>query len=204
MQLARESLPLELLCLDDTAQRVARDALGEVDGDGRPGCERFCEAHVLVGEPHVAAFLVVGGDDADRPVAQHHRHEDAGPGAHLPACLLIHLDVVDERVDPFASPSLQDAPRLRRLPLQAHSTELIRPFSVGGADDQAPVRDGKRDQDDACMHELAEPRGDEVEQAREVDLGGERVRDLVQGLELLQPAGRRLVQSRVLDRDGSL
>ena len=188
VQLPRESLPLQLLRPDDTAKRVARDALGEVDGDRRPGCECFCEAHVLVGEPHVAAFLVVGGDDADRPVAQHHRHEDAGPGAHLPACLLIHLDVVDERVDPFASPSLQDAPCLRRLALQRIPTELLRPFAVGGADDAGSrPATGRAIRTRRALHELAEPRGDEVEQAREVDLGGERVRDLVQRLELLQP-----------------
>ena len=165
MQLSRKSLPLQFLSPDDSAKRVARDALGKVDGHGRPGCECLGEAHVLVVEPHVSALLVVGGDDADRPVAQHHRDEDAGPRAHLPACLLIHLDVVEEGVDPFASPSLQDAPCLRRLPLQADSTELFRPFSVGGADDQAPVRDGKRDQNEARVQELAEPCSDEVEQA---------------------------------------
>ena len=48
MQLAREPAALELLALDDAAERVAGDAVGEVDGDGGAGGEGLCEAQVVV------------------------------------------------------------------------------------------------------------------------------------------------------------
>ncbi len=48
------------------------------------------------------------------------------------------------------------------------------------------------------------PAGDEVEQRLELDLGRERRADLVEALELAEPAGGGLVQARVLDRDGGL
>ena len=52
--------------------------------------------------------------------------------------------------------------------------------------------------------ELAQARGDDCEERLELDLRGERVADLVQRLELAQPARRGLVQARVLDCDGGL
>src|SRR5262249_8357282 len=54
------------------------------------------------------------------------------------------------------------------------------------------------------VDELAQAPGDEPEQRLELDLRGERVADLVERLELLEPPRRRLVQPRVLDRDGRL
>ncbi len=61
-----------------------------------------------------------------------------------------------------------------------------------------------RDHDEPGFHQLAQPRGDELEQLGQLDLRDERVDDLVQGLELGQPAGRRFVQPGVLDGDGGL
>ena len=48
VQLAGEPRALELLRLDDAAQRVAAHALGEVDGDRRPRGERLGEADVVL------------------------------------------------------------------------------------------------------------------------------------------------------------
>ena len=45
---------LDLLRLHDAAERVARDALRERDGDGGAGCENLGHAQVGVGEPGVA------------------------------------------------------------------------------------------------------------------------------------------------------
>ena len=70
VQLAREPAPLELLRLDDPAQRVAGDARREVDGDGGARRERLGEPQVGLGEAGVAAFAVVRDDDADRPAAR--------------------------------------------------------------------------------------------------------------------------------------
>ena len=54
------------------------------------------------------------------------------------------------------------------------------------------------------MGELAQPSRDQRQQARQLDLGQQRVPDLVQRLHLPQPVRRRLVQARVLDRHGRL
>ena len=67
-----------------------------------------------------------------------------------------------------------------------------------------PSRRRQRDQDEPGVHQLAQAGGDELEHPSDVDLGDERARDLVQRLELLQPAGRRLVEPCVLDRDRGL
>ena len=67
VQLAREPAPLELLRLDDPAQRVAGNAGREVDRDGGARRERLGEPQVGLGEARVAAFPVVGDDHADRP-----------------------------------------------------------------------------------------------------------------------------------------
>ena len=67
MQLARQAAPLELLRLDDPAQRVAGDACGEVDGDSGAWGEGLGQAQVGIGEARVGALLVVGDDHADRP-----------------------------------------------------------------------------------------------------------------------------------------
>ena len=77
-------------------------------------------------------------------------------------------------------------------------------LSVGGADDEPSVGGGQDDEDEPGMDELAQAGRDEVEHARDVDLGHERARNLVERLELLQPAGRRFVETRVLDRDRGL
>ena len=62
----------------------------------------------------------------------------------------------------------------------------------------------ERDQDESCVDELAEVPCDEPEERLELELGHERVADLVQRLELPQPARRALVEPRVLDRDRCL
>ena len=67
-------------------------------------------------------------------------------------------------------------------------------------DTQATRHIGKGDQHDARVDQLLQPPGNKIEQRLELDLGGERIPDLVQGLELTQPTSRRLVQTSVLDR----
>ena len=52
--------------------------------------------------------------------------------------------------------------------------------------------------------ELAQPSRDQRQQLRQLDLAGERIADLVQGLELAQPAGRGFVEACVFDGHGGL
>ena len=67
VQLPRQSAPLELLRLDDPAQRVAGDTRGKVDGDRGAWSEGLGQAEVGIGEAWVGAIPVVGDDHADRP-----------------------------------------------------------------------------------------------------------------------------------------
>jgi len=54
------------------------------------------------------------------------------------------------------------------------------------------------------VHQLPQAGSDEVEDAGELDFRNERARDLVERLELLQPAGGSFVQAGILDRDRRL
>ena len=52
--------------------------------------------------------------------------------------------------------------------------------------------------------QIPEPLADEGQQARDVGLVDDRSHRLVKRLELARPPCRRLIETRVLDRDGSL
>ena len=204
MQLAREPPPLELLAGDHTAEGVAGDALREVDRRRRPLRERLCDPQVVVGEARVAADLVEGAHDADRFVPQHERDEQAGARADPAGELLVDLGVVDDRVDALAPPPLED-PRALGAGLghdRAHQRACA--LAVCGLDPKAPVGTRSSDHDRLRADQLAEPLGDQSEHARQLDLGQERVPDLVQRLQLAEPARRRLIEPRVLDRDRGL
>ena len=78
VQLAREALALELLRLHDTSDRLAADALREVDGPGRPGGERLREPQVVVVEARVGPGPVVG-ERLRRSHVRRPRAERTGP-----------------------------------------------------------------------------------------------------------------------------
>ena len=79
----------------------------------------------------------------------------------------------------------------------------VRALAFGGGHPQE-VALRERDHDQLRVDQLVQPAGHEAEERSELELGGERVADLVQGLELAQPPRRALVQPSVLDRDGGL
>ena len=139
VELAREPAPLELLRLDHAAQRVARDARGEVDGDRGPRREGLGEAQVVVGEARVGALPVVGDDHADRPLAGDERDVEAAARAEPPGGVLVDLGIVDERVDPLGPAPLEHAAALRRRPLELHADDLVGAFAVGRLDPEGPV-----------------------------------------------------------------
>src|SRR5207302_4264306 len=70
--------------------------------------------------------------------------------------------------------------------------------------DAQAVWDGQRDRHDPRINQLPEPLDHELQQAWQVELADERRADLLQGLEMPRPRGRRLVEARVLDRDRRL
>ena len=121
-----------------------------------------------------------------------------------PRRLLIDLDVVDHRVHPLAAPAREHAPHLGGAGVEPIAQDLLGAVAVGGLDAELAVRLRQRDEHEPRADELAQAARDEVEEAIQVELHGERVADLDERLELAQPARRRLVQPRVLDRDGGL
>ena len=74
----------------------------------------------------------------------------------------------------------------------------------GRLDAQVAAADRDRRDDELGVDQLGQPGGDQLEQGGELGLACHGVADLGQGLELREPARRRLVQARVLDRDRRL
>ena len=118
--------------------------------------------------------------------------------------LLVDLGILEHRVDPLAVAALQHPARLRAGEVEPHADDAVGAFALRRRDAKRLTGLGQRDQHQACVDELAHAAGDEREERFQVELGYERVRDLVQRLELTEPAGRRLVEPRVLDRDRRL
>ena len=198
----RESRALELLRLDHPPHDIAGHPLGQVDCRPRPRSQGFGEPDVVVREGGGRAELVVRDHDSDRPAAHDQRNEERRAHAHPLRGLLIDLRVVLDRVDPLARPALEDSSRLGAADRERHAHEPVGVLilAVGGGNAKlAATRHGKRDQHEASVDETAEPARDQLEQAVELELSGDRITDLVQRLELAQPAGRALVQASVLD-----
>ena len=205
MQLAREALALELLGRHDPAQGIALHALRELDRYGRTRGEDLGEAHVVVGEAGVRRReLVVGRDHADRAVLDEQRHPEAGAGVDAAGEDAVDLGVVEHRVDPVAAAALQHAPRLGLVQRQQLALHLVR-LLAGRRDDPDVLRACRqRDRHEPSLQQVVEPLRDQVEQPVDRRLARHRAADLHQRLELPRPAGGRLVQARVLDRDGRL
>ena len=151
-----------------------------------------------------AALPVVGDDHPDRPAAGDERDVEAAAGAEASGSFLVDLGIVEERVDALSPAALQHAAALRPCSLELHADDLTGVVAVGCLDPQRPVAGGQRDRHQPCADQGAQAAGDQLEQARELDLARERRPDLVQRFELLRPGRRRLVQARVLDRHGCL
>ena len=83
-------------------------------------------------------------------------------------------------------------------------TQLLRGRPGGRLDPQVAAAGGDRDHHQLARRSARAAARRSAEQRRQLRLAGDRVADLGQRLELAQPARRRLVQARVLDRDGGL
>ena len=203
VELAGEPAPLELLGLDDTPHRVAADALREVDGDRGSRRERLRESKVVVAERGRRPLLVVGDQHPDPPPAHDERDIQARMDAEPARRRLVDLGVLEHGVDALAPRPFEDASRLGGRELEPHAGDAVAPVTLGRSDPQCvPLR--QRDQDEPGADELPQAPGDEREQRLELELRGEREPDLVQRLELPQPARRALVEPGVLDRHRGL
>ena len=128
---------------------------------------------------------VVGDDEADRPAAHDERHIEPGTGAEPPRGVLVDLGVVEERVHPLGTATLEDAAALRPAPLEPDADQRGSAVSVGGLDVERAVVRWEADRDEPGADQGAQAAGDQLEQARKLDLPRERRPDLVQRLQLL-------------------
>ena len=199
VELVCEPLPLQLLRRHDAAQRIARHSLRQLDGHGGAGGERLGQPQVVVGEPGVGAFLVVDLDHADHPLARDERHPHSRPHGEAPRHLLVYLGIVDHRVDALAAPAREDTAALRARAGDRLAQQVLRRFARHSGEPQLLAAARQGDGDDPCPHQLAQAADDEVEQPLEIGLGRECVPDLFQRLQLARPAGRGLVEARILD-----
>ena len=141
---------------------------------------------------------------ADDPFSRDERDPHARARGDAPRDVLVYLRVVDDRVDPFAAPPVEHATALRVGARHRHADEVAGPFARRRGDAQLVLPCRERDGDETGPQEFAQVVDDEAEQRFDVSLGRERVADLVQRLQLPRPAGRRLVEPRVLDGDSRL
>ena len=142
--------------------------------------------------------------DADRAAAHEQRYVERRVDAEAAGRLLVDLRVVEQRVDPLAPAALEHAAGLRAVRASAPSRPRRRRSRPPPRRPAAHHLPGSAIRTSFASTSSCSRRATRAEQRLELELGRERVPDLVQRLELAQPAGRALVQTRVLDRDGSL
>jgi hypothetical protein len=143
-------------------------------------------------------------EDADHPVACDQRYPHTRPGSEPPGCFLVHLGVVDDRVDPLASSARKHAAALRVRTGDRVAQHLLSSLSGYGGEAQLVSAAWQGERDDSRRQQLAQAADNEIEQAVEICLGGERVPYLLERLELARPAGGSLEETGVFDCHGSL
>ena len=148
MKLPRQPPALKLLGLDDPAERVLRDSLGEVDSEGRAGRERLGEAQIGIREADVGPELVVSCQHANRASTDEQRHPEAGSGAYQTHCFVVDVGVVQDRVGALALATLEDPSALRGRARDRRARELC-PVARHRRETQLVVAARKQNSDQA-------------------------------------------------------
>ena len=144
VQLPGEPPALDLLRVDDPPQRIARDALRQIDRDRRARAERLREAQVGVGEARVRPELVVHLDHADRSLADEQRHPEAGARADETRDVTVHLGVVEDGIDALAAAPLEHAAAFRRVARDRLADELAAPSPAAATKRSSSLPAGRR------------------------------------------------------------
>ena len=117
--------------------------------------------------------------------------------------LLVDLRIVEQRVDPLAATTLEHAAGLRAPSASSiPATPYVPSPSAAATASASPVR--QRDQHEPRVDEVAQPAGDEVEERSSSISEASALPISFSDSNCAQPARRRLVQARVLDRDRRL
>ena len=173
VELAGQPASLQLLRLHHPADGVPRDALRQLDRDGRPRRERLGEPKVVVREARVGADLVVDLEHADRLVAGDERHPHPRQSADPSRDFLVHLGIVDHRIDALAAPPLEHRAALRSGPREGRPHEAFGACRCGKT--HLGAAGGQRQRNHACLEDLAQAADDQVEQLVEIGFRRERV-----------------------------
>src|SRR5439155_26223113 len=104
------------------------------------------------------------------------RYPHAGAGSELPRHLLVHLGIVDHRVDALAPAALEHGTAFRLGTGDGRPQQFL--GTGHGGEPQLVTADRQRERDDPRLEELAQAPDDEVEQLLEIRLCGQRVADL--------------------------
>ena len=145
--------------------------------------------------------------DAYRTALGEKRDVQRGANTHSPSDLLVHLGIFQDGVDALATSALEHASGLRgsELEFDADEAVCVGTLAIGRGDAQTLASSlGESDENEPGVDEIAQPSCDQAEEGLELELAGERVSDLAERLEVAQPAVRRLVEPRVLDRNRGL
>ena len=128
----------------------------------------------------------------------------AGQLAEASHSVAIELDIVDQGVDPLGDGAAREHDRSssRQGQLDAKPSRMTVVFAAPIA--EVPLRLGSAMK--TSLQPISSRRRlcDQVQQSGKVGLARDRDANLRHRLELSQPAPRRLVEARVLDRDGGL
>lgn len=118
--------------------------------------------------------------------------------------MLVDLGIVRKRIHTFALPALEHAAALRVRPLETQTEDLVGACTVRRFDPQRPRGRGQRDRHHSRADQAAQTPADELQQARQLDLAGQRRTHFVERLELCGPVRGVLEEPGVLDRHGRL
>ena len=150
--------------------------------------------------------LVVGDDDSDRPVARRSAAR-RGRCARRVGAADSWSTSGSSSSESTRSPRRRSSTRPLFEParLELRADDLARRRSPSAASiTSVPSAVGQRDRDDPRVDQLAQAARDQLEQARQVDLGRERVPTSFSASSCRDQRRGRLVQARVLDRDRRL
>jgi hypothetical protein len=119
------------LSSDDAAKCVTRNLPREIDRYRGSVRELLGESEIGARESGIGADLVVRDEHADWSITSEERYVETGRRAQPSGDVLVHLGILEKRVDALTSPALEDSSCLRVSLEGVHRSKIGRAFAVG-------------------------------------------------------------------------